>query len=243
MHPGGLDCQLQKVVILIGMETPETETARLTAKGTATRERIVATAAGLMYQRGVAGTSTEDVQRAAGVSASQIYHYFDSKKSLVRAVIAHQTQTVLNIQVPLLGRLDSFEALEAWRDFMVEVQQRRHCQGGCPIGSLAGELADTDPDARTDLAAGFARWETAIRQGLQAMQQRGELDTTADPARLALATLAAIQGGLLLTQTRRDTDALEAVLDAMIDRIRSLATTRPPRPPSMNPSRRSPAKP
>lgn len=221
MHPEEWTVNSKMGVTVIGMETPEPATTRLTTKGAATRERIVAAAAGLMYQRGVAGTSTEDVQRAAEVSASQIYHYFESKKSLVRAVIAHQTRTVLNIQAPLLSRLDSIEALEAWRDFMVEVQQRRHCHGGCPLGSLAGELADTDPDARTDLADGFARWETAIRQGLQAMQKRGELDTTADPARLALATLAAIQGGLLLTQTRGDTDALEAVLDAMIDRIRS----------------------
>ena len=49
----------------------------ITRKGQATRDRIVAAAAALMYQQGVAGTSTEDLQAAAGVSASQIYHYFE----------------------------------------------------------------------------------------------------------------------------------------------------------------------
>jgi hypothetical protein len=52
------------------------------------------------------------------------------------------------------------------------------------------------------------------------MQERGELNEDADPAHLALALLAPLQGGLLMTQTRRDTIALEAVLNAMIDRIR-----------------------
>jgi TetR/AcrR family transcriptional regulator, transcriptional repressor for nem operon len=196
---------------------------RLTRKGQATRDRIVAAAAALMFENGVAGTRTDDVQRAAGVSPSQIYHYFGDKSSLVKAVIAASTEAVLSHHVPRLSRLDSFEALEAWRDFIIDMQQQNQCAGGCPIGSLASELADHDPQARVALADGFARWEAAIRDGLGAMQDRGELTADADPGYLALATLTALQGGLLMTQTRRDTVALKAVLDAMIDRIRCYA--------------------
>ncbi|HEX2419525.1 MAG TPA: TetR/AcrR family transcriptional regulator [Micromonosporaceae bacterium] len=194
---------------------------RLTAKGRATRDRIVASAAGLMFERGVAGTSTDDVRASAGVSASQIYHYFDDKKALVRAVIAYQTEAVLGFQVPMLSRLDSVEALQAWRDQIVEMQRQMGCQGGCPIGSLASELADLDADARTDLADAFGLWETAIRDGLRAMRARGDLRSDVDPDRLALAILAALQGGLLLTKTRRDTGPLEAALDIMLDHVRN----------------------
>src|SRR5258707_10729504 len=81
---------------------------RLTAKGRATRGRIVDTAAQLMFERGVGGTSIEDVLLAAGVSASQLYHYFDDKQALVRAVIAHQTDRMLALQAPALDALDSF---------------------------------------------------------------------------------------------------------------------------------------
>jgi len=196
--------------------------SRLTRKGEATRERIVEAAARLIFERGVAGTSTEEVQAAARVSASQLYHYFADKRSLVRAVIAYLTEAVLDAQQPFLGRLDSLEALRAWRDGLVDLQRQRGCQGGCPIGSLASELSDLDEDARTDLRAGFVRWEGAIREGLRAMHDRGELCSGADPDELALATLAALQGGLLLTQLRRDTAPLEAALDTMIDRIASL---------------------
>jgi TetR/AcrR family transcriptional repressor of nem operon len=198
---------------------------RLTRKGQATRDRIVAIAARLMFERGVAGTSIEDVQKAAQISPSQIYHYFSDKRSLVQAVIGYQTDYVLGIQIPLLSRLDSIEALQAWRDFVVATQRRNHCTGGCPIGSLASELADQDGQARAELAEGFARWETAIRDGLRAMQDRGELREDADPDFLALALLTALQGGLLMTQTRQDTLALETVLDMMIDRIRCHATS------------------
>lgn len=185
----------------------------------------MAAAAQLMYERGVTGTSTEDILKAARVaSPSQLYHYFGDKRGLVQAVIEHQTEQVLGFQKPLLSRLDSIEALEAWRDAVVEAQHARDCQGGCPLGSLASELSDLDPQARARLVAGYEQWGNAIREGLRSMRERGELDGGADPDRLALALLTALQGGLLMTQTRRDTIALEAVLNTMIDHIRFRTT-------------------
>jgi hypothetical protein len=82
-------------------------------------------------------------------------------------------------------------------------------------------LSDTEPGARLELADGFMQWELAIRRGLRAMYDRGEMRPDADPDRLALALLAGLQGGLLLTQVRKDTLALEAGLDAMLAHIRS----------------------
>jgi AcrR family transcriptional regulator len=193
---------------------------QLTPKGRATRQRILDVAASQMFRNGVAGTTTDDLQRAGGISPSQIYHYFGDKKSLVKAVIAVQTEAVLRAQNPQLSRLDSVEALEAWRDTLIDIQRSRHFEGGCPIGSLASELADHDAEARADLAYGFARWEAAIRDGLTAMRDRGELGADADPESLALAMLTAVQGGLLMTQVRHDTVALRTVLDALIDRVR-----------------------
>jgi TetR/AcrR family transcriptional repressor of nem operon len=195
---------------------------RLTPKGQATRDRIVGAAARLTFERGVAGTSIEDVKGAAGVSSSQLYHYFADKHALIRAVIAHQTDAVLDAQEPLLSRLDSIDALRAWRDQAVAFQRHFECRGGCPIGSLAGQLADIDADARADLVAGFERWEAPIRDGLRAMRERGEFAATLDTDRLALAILAALQGGLLLTQIRRETAPLEAALDTVIDQVESL---------------------
>ena len=64
------------------------------------------------------------------------------------------------------------------------------------------------------LASSFGRWRALLRDGLVSMQTRGKLARDADPERLATATLAAIQGGLLLTQTQRDPEQLAAALDA-----------------------------
>ena len=202
--------------------TATSDAPRLTRKGAETRERIVSAAAELVFEHGVAGTSIEDVKEAAGVSSSQLYHYFGDKQALIHAVIAHQSDAVIAAQEPLLGKLDSLDALRAWRDQAVAIERQLQCKGGCPIGALAGELAEVDPEARADIAAGFARWEDAIGAGIRAMHERGELPAEVDPDRLSLALLAAHQGGLVLTQVRRDPAPLEAALDEMIAHVAEL---------------------
>jgi len=201
---------------------PTTAPEKLTPKGRATRERIVAAAAELMSQRGVARTTIEDIQEAAAVSTSQMYHYFADKGDLVAAVIDFQTDRVLAVQHLGLDRLECLEDLRRWRDIMVDMMRRLGFVGGCPIGSLANELAETDPLARAQVARSFVQWETMIRDGLKAIAARGELPDGTEVDNLALATLAAIQGGLLLSQVRRDTAPLEAAVDTMIEHLRTL---------------------
>lgn len=58
------------------------------------------------------------------------------------------------------------------------------------------------------------------------MHERGKLRKDVDPERLGTALLAAAQGGLLLTQIRRNTRPLEAAVDAMLDHIESLTKKR-----------------
>jgi AcrR family transcriptional regulator len=185
-----------------------------TRRGRETRERIVATAAELIGEGGVHATSLEDVIIAAGVSKGQLYHYFANKDELVRAVIARQTDSVLAAQMPTLASLTSWGAIARWFDEIVALQEERACRGGCPIGSLASELADHNEEARRDLVQSFVRWEDYLVRGLAAMHAGGALIATADPATLATATMAAIQGGLLLAQTHQSSRPLRVALDA-----------------------------
>jgi TetR/AcrR family transcriptional regulator, transcriptional repressor for nem operon len=203
----------------------EDDGSPLTKKGRATRERIVDAASALIFEHGVGGTSLDDVGAAAGVGKSQLYHYFDDKSALVRAVIARQTDQILEAQQPYLSAMDTWEAWRAWRDLIVDLQRRRHCRGGCPLGSLASELSDTDELARVALVSGFDRWEGAFRSGLASMKHQGKLRPEANTEGLALATLASLQGGLLLCQTRKDVAPLEVALDAAIANILSWAST------------------
>jgi Transcriptional regulator len=87
---------------------------RLTPKGARTRARIVEEAAALIHERGVAGTTLEDVKVAAEVSGSQMYHYFPDKNELVQAVIDYQADTIVNHQGHALSSANGVEAWRTW---------------------------------------------------------------------------------------------------------------------------------
>jgi TetR/AcrR family transcriptional regulator, transcriptional repressor for nem operon len=199
----------------------------LTRKGAQTRQRIVAAAADLILQQGVAGTTVDEVRAEAGVSSWQIYHYFADKEALVRAVVDYRAQTVVGeTHEPVLTAIEGIDGLRAWRDKVVAIQEDAGCRGGCPLGSLGSELAELDHVARDDVAAGCSRWEAAFRACLEGMQDRGQLVPAADPGQLAAAMLAALQGGLLLAQIERSVRPLAAALDMMIALTESLASPR-----------------
>ncbi len=191
---------------------PVTEPA--TEKGRATRARIVQTAAELVAERGVAEMSLDEVGARAHASRSQLYHYFEDREDLVRAVVDATTSTVIAAQDELLDDLDSWAGIDRWFAALEEIQRDREARGGCPIGSLVGQLAERDPLARAALADGFDRWESRLRDGLERMRIGGKLAANTDPSRLAMATMALLQGGLLLAQVRRDPDQLKTALDA-----------------------------
>jgi TetR/AcrR family transcriptional regulator, transcriptional repressor for nem operon len=198
-----------------------------TTKGQATRQRITEVAARLMFERGVAGTSLEDVFAEAGVSSSQIYHYFGDKHGLIRAVVQFQAKAALLCTDPLASTLDSFEALRAWARFHVEVQIERHCVGGCAFGSLVSQVTEIEPDTQADFSEGFQTWQGTIASGLAAMQDRGDLPATAVPEDLAVSLFAALQGGLIMTQAQRNPRLLEIALDTALNHIESLAQKTP----------------
>ncbi len=185
----------------------------------ATRARIIEAAADLVYAGGVGGTSLDDVLEASVTSKSQLYHYFADKAALMQEVIILQTERVLGRQEPLLSKLDSMTGLRRWRDAMVEITRASGGSGGCPVGSLASELADHSEQARALLTNSFQTWESYLADGLQAMRDRAELAPSADARDLATAIMTALQGGLLLSKTTRTCRPLELALDMAIEHV------------------------
>jgi AcrR family transcriptional regulator len=193
----------------------------LTERGKRSRERIVDAAAAAVAERGAAGCSLDQILEAAGASKSQLYHYFSDKGDLVRAVIARRVGETLGCQGPLLGELDSFADIRRWFDWLIDQNEERGCPG-CPLGTLASELADCDEAARVELTGGFDVWMGYVADGLTRMQARGDLAAEADPHRLGAAVFASLQGGLLLSKTYKDPQYLRDALDAAYAHLESL---------------------
>ena len=182
-----------------------------TARGRATRDRILQAASELIYRHGVAAVRLEDVEAAAGVGRSQLYHYFSDRDDLVRSVVDATIDTVLAAQEPVAA-LDSIAGIDRWFGAIVANGARREGIGGCAIGLLATQLSEHDEVTRQAFLDAFSRWEAPLIEGLRRMQQRGELAEDVSVVELGDLTMAAIQGGLLLAHVRRNPDQLRLAL-------------------------------
>jgi AcrR family transcriptional regulator len=200
---------------------------QLTPKGRRTRERIVDAASELVFSQGLAATTLDEIKAAAGVGASQLYHYFDSKADLLRAIIEHHTETIVARQEPELRAMESVQSLRAWCAFVVGMQRSFDCHGGCPVGSLGSELAEHDETARTAISASLTRWEAALRAGLTRLRERELLAPDADPDTLALHLIVTLQGGLLLGKIHRSDRPLEIALTTAIDHVETFVLPSP----------------
>jgi TetR/AcrR family transcriptional repressor of nem operon len=172
-------------------------------RGQSTRQRIVDAAARLVYQRGVNGTSVDDVLAASNTGKSQFYHYFGSKDALVRELIGHYLKGMPTLAEPALAALGTMPGIEAWLDQLASDYDAGLTTGGCPIGNLANELASQDESLRLELQAVFATWEEALTRGLLSLKSKGQLRSETQPEELALFMVATIEGAMLLAKTEK----------------------------------------
>ncbi len=191
-----------------------------TGRGRASRERIVERAADLFAERGIAATSVDEVLAAAGAGKGQFYHYFRSRDELAAAAVGYRCAQVLAGLTQALGGVSSLAGLEkALAEFVTGFEQMG--LPGCPIGTLATEVASRNEAARLQAAAGFDAWERLLADALERMRQRGELRPDAQPAVLATGLLASIEGGMVLSQARKDAASLRSAVDAGLGQLRT----------------------
>jgi TetR/AcrR family transcriptional regulator, transcriptional repressor for nem operon len=187
-----------------------------TDRGRATHARILDAACVLFHRQGVTATGLDQVAAASGTGKGQLYHYFPDKRALVLAVIDRQIATILDVQQPLLAEVGTHRQLRAWADALVESYRVNDDPVRCPLGALASELAERDPDARIALERGFDLWLVALETALRRLRSNGELSRDVKPKAIAGALLAAYQGGLLLAQVRGDLAPLHTALDVVL---------------------------
>ena len=191
----------------------------LTAKGQATRQRIIEGAAAEIRERGLAATTLDDIRARTQTSKSQLFHYFpDGKDQLLLAVAEQEAQTVIDDQQPHLGSLTSWAAWQRWRDIVVD-RYRRQGQH-CPLAVLMSEIGRTTPGAQAVTSALMRRWHDEIAAGVRHMQLQGKVADRLDAERVAAALLAGIQGGVGVMLATGDLSYLEAALDVGIESMR-----------------------
>ena len=193
------------------------EEKKLTERGRATRQRIIEATGEQILASGIGGTTLDTVRAATLTSKSQLFHYFPGGKAeLVREVAAWEGGQLLAAQQPHVDDLGSWESWSAWREALVDYYLGLG-RWACPIGSLATQAAATDPELERVIAESMGAWRDLLSAGVRKMQASGDVDASADPERIAMVILTAVQGGLVMSQPLRSAWPLEAALDSALD--------------------------
>lgn len=194
---------------------------RLTSRGRITRNRIVHAACDLMYARGINATTLDDVRDASGTSKSQLYQYFANKDELIIGVVDEYSARILDREESFLSGVSTLSGLERWATALVKSKEALHGAYGCVIGSFAMELADQNEDARNRLQDTFEQWQQHIGDALRRIAgPDADLDD-ADYTRLAVAVLAATQGGYILAQAAHDVALMRIAMDMALAHVRA----------------------
>lgn len=192
---------------------------KLTAKGRATRQRIIDGAAAEIREYGVAVATLDDIMARTETSKSQLFHYFpEGKEQLLLAVATQEAQQVLDDQQPYLGELTSWAAWQRWRDAVVD-RYRRQGQN-CPLSVLMSEIGRATPGAQAVTSALMRQWHDEIAAGVRHMQLAEKVADDVSADHVAAALLAGIQGGVGIMLATGDLSYLEAALDVGIASLR-----------------------
>lgn len=198
---------------------------KLTDRGRRTRQRIIEATGEQILASGIGGTTLDTVRAATLTSKSQVFHYFPGGKTeLMREVAVWEGRQLFAAQEPEIHDLGSWGSWERWRAGLVDYYIGRG-RWACPIGSLATQAAAVDAELDRIVTEGMRAWRGALASGVVKMRTAGLVAESADPERIAVSILAAIQGGLVLSQPERSAWPLEAALDSALAPLHNASAT------------------
>lgn len=187
----------------------------MTAPIPPTADRIVTAAMQLFGEKGYGSTSVADILGAANANSGSLYHAFPTKQDVLIAVLHRYLDGIW----PMLlapawdGVDDPIARIFALLDRYRELLKISDCSFGCPIGSLALELHEPDPQVRALLAANFEAWVAAVRICLDGAAHR--LPSDIDRQGLAQLVLSVMEGGVMQARTHRNLASFDAGVAAL----------------------------
>lgn len=142
---------------------------------TATRTAVIHSAMDLFAQNGYAHTTTRAIAREAGISTGLMYHYFDSKESLLRAVFDNCLAIINDTFTSAYENSDSADRLTNLLRAMFALLARD------PAFWSLFYMLRAQPAIMQELGDNFRLWTNRLRELFAAELQRvGRVDFQLD---------------------------------------------------------------
>jgi TetR/AcrR family transcriptional regulator, transcriptional repressor for nem operon len=193
-------------------------------KGQETRERIVRETAPLLNKQGFLSTPLADILKCVGLEKGGFYHHFACKEDLVveafehvAAQAAERLHKAIEGESTATGKLKAM--IEAYRVFKINQLLEG---GGCPILNAAVESDDGNVRLRDAARLAMDRWRGVVNRILSGGIASGEFRAELDPDKESCWVIAAIEGGVMLSNLYKDPVFLNRSLDQLVSHIDAL---------------------
>jgi TetR/AcrR family transcriptional regulator, lmrAB and yxaGH operons repressor len=183
------------------------------------RPKLVAATAKLLQTTGYHATSIKEIARAAEAPIGSLYFLFpDGKDELVIEALNQSARDVTSALTAVLAEAKtSHEVVHTYLGVICWLLTESQYTDGCPIATVALEVAPLNATIADVIAAAFDAWTGVLHDALV------RTGVAPDAAQIIAATsLAAVEGALIVARTHRDSatfDLIGAGLSAMVDQL------------------------
>lgn len=167
-----------------------------------------------------------DLLARADVNSGSFYHFFESKEALLRAVLETYRDGLRPVVIdPAFATATDpvervFAVLAGYRERLTGTD----CTYGCPLGRLALEIDPENRPAHTLIDQNFRDWIGAVRECIDEMR----LPRGTDRDALATMVLVTMEGGVMLSRSRRSPEPFDQAVAQLRNYFR-LLTAKPPK--------------
>ncbi|WP_033294792.1 TetR/AcrR family transcriptional regulator [Amycolatopsis jejuensis] len=188
---------------------------------TGTKDRILAAGTELFRQGGYAGTGVKQIVEKAGAPFGSLYHFFPGGKEQLGEEVVRTSgmQYAQLFEVFIAPAPDLIGGLEAFFGAAVTTLLETNYVEGCPIATVALEVATTNEPLRKATADVFEAWIAAGTKGFAPFGLPSEAART-----LTITLVTSLEGAFVLARSMRSTEPMAVAGAAVVDVARRLLT-------------------
>jgi len=152
------------------------------------KEDIIKAGLDIMYLKGYGVTGIKEITEAVEIPKGSFYNHFKNKEEFGLEVLNYYMTDVMKRLNQLMTDQDlsPIDRIKSFFQYLIENQSPKlKYRYGCLLGNFTQELADVNEDFRRAVQNGFSQMKQSFQVCLVEAQEKGQIDASHDPSRLA----------------------------------------------------------
>ena len=175
-----------------------------------TRTKMLVSAAEVMRERGAAGVTIDEVLARSGAPRGSVYYHFPDGRNQILTEALRFSGDSITAMIDDAAGWGAKALLREFVEFWVRQLSDGKFAAGCPVVAAAIGSDNDDPKLSADAGVILGRWCTALTRAFV-----NDGFDEAGAASLAVTSIAALEGAIVLCRSTRNADPLHQVADQL----------------------------